>query len=520
VRASRPAPSFSGMTMSAEIIRISGLRKSYGPIEVLKGVELAFNGGEVHAFIGANGAGKSTLLGCLSGAVAPTSGSIRINGEEFSRLTPRGAIQHGIGIIYQHFQVIEGLTVADNIFLGNELRRFGAVNQKAQVEQSRALLARLGSNIDPKTLLDNLSIGERQIVEIARALHLHPRVLILDEPTAALSDREMEALHEVVRQLAKQEGLAIVYVTHLLDEIAKIADVVTILRDGAIVWTRPARAAPVADIARAIAPRPEGQGGPRHKARLGNVVVSLKDYRSDFTGPVDLDLKQGEIVGLYGLLGAGRTDLLESLVGARGHAGGEFRLGGKPVRIGGPDAALAEGVALVASDRNEQSLFGELTALDNLLMPHFAGLARKRATQISLFDQMAGALNLSPRNPALAGNRFSGGNAQKLVMGRWLLPDVGTRVLLLDEPTQGVDIGAREDLYRLLFRFAENGGAVLVASSDPAEIVSISDRVLILAHGRQITLLEGDFHEDEIVQLAHQSKSGIGAPRAHAAAAE
>lgn len=506
--------------MNAEIIRISGLRKSYGPIEVLKGVDLAFASGQVHAFIGANGAGKSTLLGCLSGAVAPTSGMIEISGEQFSRLTPRSAIQHGIGIIYQHFQVIEGLTVADNIFLGNELRKFGGVDQKAQAEQSRALLARLGSTIDPNSLLDHLSIGERQIVEIARALRLRPQVLILDEPTAALSDREMEALHEVVRQLAKQEGLAIVYVTHLLDEIAEIADLVTILRDGAIVWTRPVGEAPVTEIARAIAPRPDGQTGARHTARLGTTAVALNGYRSDFTGPVDLDLRQGEIVGLYGLLGSGRTDLLESLIGARGHVGGEFLLGGKPVRLTGPDAALGQGIALVASDRNEQSLFGDLTALDNLLMPHFGGIARKRSTQFSLFKQMAEALNLSPNNPALAGSRFSGGNAQKLVMGRWLLPDVGTRVLLLDEPTQGVDVGAREDLYRLLFRFAENGGAVLVASSDPAEIVSISDRVLILAHGQQIALLEGEIHEDQIVQIAHQSKSGIGGSGVNAGAAE
>lgn len=496
--------------MEAEIVRIAGLHKSYGPVEVLKGVDLAFRAGEIHAFIGANGAGKSTLLGCLSGAVAPTSGDIIVNGEIFQRLTPRSAIQQGIGIIYQHFQVIDALSVADNIFLGNELRKVGGVDQAAQVEQSRALLARLGSRIDPRTLVDDLSIGERQIVEIARALHLHPKVLILDEPTAALSDREMDALHEVVHQLAKQEGLAIVYVTHLLDEIAKIADVVTILRDGATVWTRPVAEAPVSAIARAIAPRPDGHGSAKERGDFGPTILSLRDYRSNFTGPVNLELKKGEIVGMYGLLGSGRTDLVESLIGARRHVSGEFLLSGKPVRLQGPHAALEHGIALIASDRNEQSLFGELTALDNLLMPHFDGVARKRKMQGALFGQMAEALNLSPRNPALAGSRFSGGNAQKLVMGRWLLPDAGTEVLLLDEPTQGVDIGARQDLYKLLFQFTQNGGAVLVASSDPAEIVAISDRVLILAHGSQIALLEGEIHEDEIVQLAHQSKSRIG----------
>lgn len=503
--------------MAPEIVKISGLRKSYGPIEVLKGIDITFRKGEIHAFIGANGAGKSTLLGCLSGATAPTSGEIVLNGEVFGRLTPRLAIRKGVAIIYQHFQVIEGLSVADNIFLGHEIRKWGVVDRRAQQEQARQLLARLSSSIDPSLPLERLSTGERQIVEIARALHLHPKVLILDEPTAALSNREMEALHGVVRQLAKQEGLAIVYVTHLLDEVAEIADLVTILRDGAVVWTKPSSEAPVEEIARAIAPRLARDNSPRTRPTLGNTIVSLKDYRSDFTGPVNLDLRQGEIVGVYGLLGSGRTDLLESLVGARKRVSGVYELGGRAVQMNGPNAALASGVALVASDRNRQSLFGDLSAMDNLLMPHYAGIARKRSGQKPLFDQAADALNLVPRKPKLAGSRFSGGNAQKLVMGRWLLPDLGTRVLLLDEPTQGVDVGAREDLYGLLSQFVAGGGAVVVASSDPAEIVAVSDRVLILAHGQQIALLDGEVHEDQIVQLAHQSKGVIGGARRHAA---
>ncbi|MCK1625245.1 sugar ABC transporter ATP-binding protein [Bradyrhizobium sp. 160] len=503
--------------MASEIVKISGLRKSYGPIEVLKGVDLTFREGEIHAFIGANGAGKSTLLGCLSGATAASSGEIAINGESFGHLTPRVAIRKGIGIIYQHFQVIEGLSVADNIFLGSEIRKWGVVDRRTQVEHARRLLARLSSSIDPNLPLEKLSIGERQIVEIARALHLQPKILILDEPTAALSDREMEALHDVVRQLAKQEGLAIVYVTHLLDEVADIADIVTVLRDGAVVWTRPASEAPIEELARAIAPRLVRGNSVRSRAAAGHTIVRLKDYRSDFTGPVDLDLRQGEIVGIYGLLGSGRTDLLESLVGARKRVAGVYELGGGAVQMNNPSAALAKGVALVASDRNQQSLFGELTAIDNLLIPHYSGIARKRSTHKSLFDQAADALNLVPRKPNLSASRFSGGNAQKLVMGRWLLPDLGTQVLLLDEPTQGVDIGAREDLYRLLFQFAATGGAVVVASSDPAEIVAVSDRVLVLAHGQQIALLDSEIHEDHIVQLAHQSKAVISGGRRRAA---
>lgn len=235
----------------ADMVEIRDLRKSYGPVEVLKGVNLGFRRGEIHALLGANGAGKSTLLRCLSGAVAPTSGVIRVDGADHAALTPRRARDRGVGIIYQHFQAIEGLSVADNIFLGSEIKRFGAVDARRQDRIARDHLARLRLDIDPATPLERLSIGERQLVEIARAVRRRPVALILDEPTAALSTREMRALHEVVRQLAHEENLAIVYVTHLIEEIA---DRVSILRDGQLIWTRPVGETDHDMIAGAIAP--------------------------------------------------------------------------------------------------------------------------------------------------------------------------------------------------------------------------------------------------------------------------
>lgn len=251
--------------MSKTIVAVEGLHKSYGSVEVLKGVDLAFEAGEIYAFIGANGAGKSTFLGCLSGAVAPSKGSIRVGGKRFEALSPRLAHEMNIGIIYQHFQVIEGLTVAENIFLGAELTRFGLVNSIRQNREARALIERLGVELDPRTPLERLSIGERQIVEIARALWLEPELLILDEPTAALSDREIEALHGVVKHLAHNENLAIVYVTHLLDEVEAIADRVTILRDGQVVWTRAANETNTGMIAEGIAPAMEKAARQREK---------------------------------------------------------------------------------------------------------------------------------------------------------------------------------------------------------------------------------------------------------------
>lgn len=495
------------------IISVENLEKHYGSIKVLKGVDLDFRAGEIHAFIGANGAGKSTFLGCLSGAVLPTGGTIRVEGKPFAALTPRLAHDLNIAIIYQHFQVIEGLTVADNIFLGNELTRFGVVDSRSQNRAAEMLIKRLGVDIDPTAPLERLSVGERQIVEIARALRLEPRLLILDEPTAALSDREIEALHRVVRTLAHEENLAIVYVTHLLDEIEAIADRVTILRDGMIVWTRDAADTTTQMIAETIAPAAAPQAGARKTApdRAQTPRLALSGYRSDFTGPVDLAIAPGECVGVYGLLGSGRTDLLESLIGARKRQGGQALLNGQPVMPRDPGVARSLGIALVASDRNEQSLFPSLSALDNLTMPHFGRGIGGSQRQRSRFDGIARALSLHPNNPDLAGARFSGGNAQKLVMGRWLTPDAGIVMLLLDEPTQGVDVGARGDIYRLLRDFTDQGGAVLVASSDPAEIVEIADRVLVLANGKPVALLEDDIREDRLVQVAHVSSMAIAA---------
>ncbi|MCB1444767.1 MAG: sugar ABC transporter ATP-binding protein [Rhizobiaceae bacterium] len=499
-------------------VRVNKLRKSFGSVEVLKGVDLEFHRGEIHAFIGANGAGKSTLLGCLSGAVEPSGGTIVIGDEELTALTPRLAIEKGIGIIYQHFQVVEGLTVADNIFLGSEIHRFGIVARREQEAQARKLLERLGVEIDARRLLDELSVGERQLVEIARALHIRPDLLILDEPTAALSDREIEALHKVVQQLAHRENIAIVYVTHLLDEIEAIADVVTVLRDGATVWTRPAAEVTPAIIAQGIAPSAKLGQQRAARVRSGESQMRLQDYRCDYTGPIDLDLHKGEIVGLYGLLGSGRTDLVETLAGARPCRGGVLTLRGQAVSIRNARRALEHGIALVASDRNEQSLFRSLPALDNLLMPHFDGLARRRSSHRPLFRRMAEALQLHPARPDLEGGRFSGGNAQKLVMGRWLLPELDIRVLLLDEPTQGVDIGARAEIYRLLEQFADGGGAVLVASSDPQELVELCDRVLVLGQGRQIELIEDGITPDRLVEAAHKSFSASLGPRSRLSA--
>lgn len=497
--------------------QIANLRKSYGSVDVLKGINLEFRSAEVHALLGANGAGKSTLLGCMSGAVQPTSGAIVIDGKEYRGFAPREALDAGISIIYQHFQLAPSLSVSDNVFLGDEQRTsLGLLDKRGQRLQTSDVLAKIGLDLDPDALIEDLSVGEQQGIEIARSVRREPRLLILDEPTAALGKHEVEALLALMKRLAHELDVAVIFVTHLLGEVMEVADRVSVLREGRVLWSRKREDVTVADMIAAISPDAASlEQGPKRRS-IGTPFAVFKGFASSSCGPIDFTINEGEIVGIYGMLGSGRTNLLETIAGARHEHSGSLRLGDDEVEFGSIAQNLASGIALVASDRLAQSLFPSLSAQENFMMPHYAAVTRcwrNARAEIKTFDKIAKDLNLHPSNPTTKGSAFSGGNAQKLVLGRWLAGLRNVHLLLLDEPTQGVDIGSRAQIYNLLRTFTDEAAkrAVLFATSDPEEAISLADRIIVLVNGQLVHVVDSTVSEAELISIAQSVEISHGA---------
>ncbi|MFF4503578.1 sugar ABC transporter ATP-binding protein [Streptomyces sp. NPDC001401] len=504
-------------------LRVRGLSKSFGGVRALDGVDLTVPAGQVHALLGHNGAGKSTLIKCLGGAFPPDAGTIEVGGSSHTRLSPRESIAAGVAVIFQTLSVVDSLTVAENIFLGQEWTPYGRIDRRAQEEVASGLLQRVAAHCSPRDRVGELPMGQRQLVEIAKALSRSASVLVLDEPTAALSEAESDALTERVEDLRGQ-GLAIVYVTHLLAEVERLADAVTVLRDGRVTHRSVVSGRTRRELADAIVGPGTGDAVPagRVRARAAQGVrparLTVDGLRGPGFGPVDLNVGDGEIVGLYGLIGAGRTRILETLYGRRRASGGTVRVADRAVAAIRPAEALAAGIALVPADRRRQGLFPLLSAQDNALLPSVRPLARRGVRALArerrIFGALSEAVGLRPARPRLPAAAFSGGNQQKLVLGRWINEARSVDVLLLDEPTQGVDVGARQEIYQVVSSLAEQRGtAVLFASSDPEEVVALADRCLVVAAGRIVGELSGaELTEAALLSAVHNADVDIHDP--------
>jgi ABC-type sugar transport system ATPase subunit len=481
----------------------SGLSKSYGPVRVLDGLSLELAPGEIHALVGENGAGKSTFIKILSGAVPPDTGHVRLDGAALPAGDPLAVRSLGVSTVHQEFTLVRDLSVTDNVFLGRERGtwRLRSAEMRRAVE---VLFGELGVRIDPAALAGSLSVAHQQMVEIARALSTDARVLILDEPSATLTGIEVEVLFTVLRRLRSQ-GLAILYVSHRLDEIFALADRVTVLRDGRLVDTLPTSSWSRQALIRAMVGREVAEEYPARTPTASAAVLEVERLSSpprfrDATFAVH----HGEIVGLAGLVGAGRTSVGLALGGALA-ATGAARLRGRPVRFASPSAALSAGVAYVTEDRKQHGMFLQLGAGENMTMAHLDRFVSRGV--LSLTRERAAASGAARRFDVRASSlsqlaaTLSGGNQQKALLARFLLEPPA--LLILDEPTRGVDVGARVEIYRIMNDLTASGMAILMISSDLPEILGMSDRIVVMREGRTTgTLARAEATAERVMALA------------------
>jgi ribose transport system ATP-binding protein len=493
------------------VLEVSGIRKRFGAVTVLDGVQLTIRPGEIHALMGENGAGKSTLMKILAGVYQPDAGTIRVGGQPVRITCPADARACGINLIYQELSVAANLTVAQNIFMGAEPRgRFGIVDTARMNRRAAEVLHSLGATFAPNRIASGLSIADQQQVEIARALVHDSRVLIMDEPTAALSERETERLFGVMRAL-RERGIAIIYISHRMAEVRMLADRVTVLRDGTWIGELTREEATPDTVVRMMVGREIG-GFYEHAQRRvpGPVRLKLTDVHGARVHPVSLEVRAGEIVGLAGLVGAGRTELARLVFGADRMAGGTIEVDGRPVAIRTPGDAIRLGIAYVPEDRKGQGLFLQQSLLANVTMNVLGRHARCGVIRRGELLQVtrAAMTKLSARGAGPEGiiGGLSGGNQQKLLLARWL--EIAPRVLILDEPTRGVDIGAKHEIYRIVHELADAGVAVLCISSELAEIIGVCDRVLVMREGWLSGELCGArITQENIMALATQAQA-------------
>ncbi|VXB04553.1 fused L-arabinose transporter subunits of ABC superfamily: ATP-binding components [Burkholderia sp. 8Y] len=488
-------------------LALDGITVSFPGVRALDGVSLAVRAGEVHGLMGENGAGKSTLLKVLSGVNKPQAGTLKLDGVEQRFATTREAIAAGIAIIYQELHLVPELTVAENLMLGQLPNRAGVLDERALVKRAMAELERLGERIDPRTPVKNLSIGQRQMIEIGKALMRDARVIAFDEPTSSLSARETKQLFRIIDAL-RADGRAIIYVTHRMDEVYELCDRVTVFRDGRRIETFDSVAGLSRDrliacmVGRSIA---DVYGYRSREA--GDVMIEAKGLLGPgLSEPVSFSARRGEIVGFFGLVGAGRSELMKLLYGATKASEGQVELKGKRVSFSSPRDAVRAGIALCPEDRKQEGIVAIASVADNLNISarrHFspARFLLDARRERALAQEYIAKLAIKTRSGETAIGTLSGGNQQKVILSRWLAERID--VFLMDEPTRGIDVGARAEIYNLLYELAEAGRTVILVSSDLAEVIGVSDRIIVMKEGRIAGALpKAQATPDELIKLA------------------
>jgi rhamnose transport system ATP-binding protein len=481
------------------------IAKSFAGVQALKGVSLELRPGEVHALVGENGAGKSTLIKIITGAVKPDSGTLTVEGHAVPHHSPALAKSLGIAAVYQQPALFPDLTVAENIALALESAGvWRRVDWDARNGLARELLERAGAEIDPARTVSTLSMPEQQIVEIAKAIGAKARVLILDEPTASLTEREVERLFRVIRAL-RDAGHGIIYISHRLEEIASIADRVTVLRDGQSIATRELREVEPAELIRLMVGRDIATVFPKREVPIGDVVLEVRGLRSRAVRDVSFAVRRGEILGLAGLVGAGRTELAETLFGLTPAEGGEILLHGKGVRIESPTDAIDRKIGYLPEDRRQHGVVLEMTVGANVSMASLGAVSRHGLLDQGMERRLARRFvdQLRVKTPSLHAETgsLSGGNQQKVALARWLA--IEPEVLILDEPTQGVDIGSKSEIHQMMVDLAGKGMAMVMISSELPEILGMSDRIAVMREGRIAGILSrAEATQERLLALA------------------
>jgi ribose transport system ATP-binding protein len=485
-------------------ITMKHVNKSFSGVPVLRDVGFSINDGEVHALMGENGAGKSTLMKVLTGVYTKDSGEVFVNDSPVNWTHPKQAEEAGVVFVYQELNTMNDLSVEENMFMGKEIRgRFGVVNKKAMVSKARETINELGIDIDPNAVMRSLSVGRQQMVEIAKALMANAKVLIMDEPTAALSPTETEVLFKVIRNL-KAHGVSIIYISHRMEEIFELCDRITVLRDGQFIATKNIPDTDMKDVVRMMIGREMGQRFPERHAKPGGVFFEVSGLtKKGVFEDVTFSVRSGEVLGVAGLMGAGRTEIMQAIFGNLPYEKGSVKIGGKTIHIKLPGDAKKNGIGFITEDRKLEGLMlndaiDTNIAINNLEIISAKGVLSGRKEK-SLVDDAVKKLAIRCSGARQLCRELSGGNQQKVVFAKWM--STNPRVLILDEPTRGVDVGAKKEIYSIINTLAENGVAVIFISSELPEVLGMSDRIMAIHEGKVGGIIEKENANQENVMI-------------------
>jgi len=505
--------------LSANIVlELKGIKKQYPGVLALNDINVSFTEGEVHALIGENGAGKSTLIKICTGAVSPTKGTICVAGKSYTSMTASGSKENGIVAVYQEFNLVQELSIGENIFLGQKLPGRLLFNKKAVCEEAGKVFKQFAQDVDIESPVKDLSVGYQQMVEISKALSSQVKILIMDEPSAPLTNTEVETMFGVIRKL-KSLGVTIIYISHRLDEIFQIADRVTVLRDGIHITTKDVSETCKDDLIRYMVGRELKEAFPVYKGKPSDeVVLEAENLTGNRLKGISFKLRKGEILGLGGLIGAGRTELAQLLFGVVNPTSGTIRFKGKEVNVKSPEVAVRNRLALVPEDRKKQGLVLQMSIKHNISLACLKAISKymvvSRKKESEIVKEFKDAMKIKTSDTNMTTQSLSGGNQQKVVLAKWMAVDPD--VIILDEPTRGIDIGAKYEIYLLMHEFLRQGKALIMISSEMEELIRMSDRIAVLSEG-QITgwFEKEDFDQELIMQYSSKMGSGGGMMNDH-----